>query len=259
MKYFVLASLILIIGFTGVLNPVRDLFQSIFSPVQYGLKMTARDIKRSGDFFISVDKIRRENLELLGKVESLSSQIVELKSIKEENALLRFQLDLQTSQSFEKDYVLAKVLGNPRDTTGATIVLDRGTKHGVAPGDNVIVGNNLVGVVRQVTNGWSVVALISAPDMSVTVYDIDAPARTEGLAVGQFGTSISMTRILPNENIGVGDFILTSGRDGLFLPDLIVGRVVQVSRDSVAPLKTAFLESMIDLKTLDKVFVIVER
>ena len=259
MKYLVASVVIFAVGLTGVFTPARGIAQLAASPIQLGLSDSAANINGFFGFFANIGRVKGENQKLLTEVEKLNSELVAIKDAQRENAFLKEQLGLKQENIVDKELVLAGVLGNPTDQTGASVILNKGAKYGVKAGDNVIKGAHLVGIVREVTLGRSVVDLITSPNVSVTVYDIDVAGKTSGLAVGQFGTAIQMTRILPKEDISVGDTIVSLGADGLFEPGLIVGKVVEVAKDSSQPLKTAFLDTVIDLSKLDKVFVIVER
>ena len=125
-------------------------------------------------------------------------------------------------------------------------------------GDNVIVGNYLVGRIASVLNERSIVELITSPSLSIAAYDIDSPTRTDGVCSGQYGTSVIMGRILPNEDISVSDMILTSGKDGLFLPGLVIGKVSSIVQVPSEPLKSASLEALLDFSKLRKVFVVLD-
>lgn len=182
--------------------------------------------------------------------------IVDLKKAEEENELLRDQLELKNEEFFDKDLLLALVMGNPRDLTGTSLILDKGSRQGVQVGDNVIVGNALVGIVEEVTEERSVIDLIVSPEVAMTVVNIESASAAEGLAQGDLGTSVRVTRLLPGEQVEVDDIFVTSGKDGKFLPGLSVGRVSEVSFESAEPLKSANLVPMVDLSKLEKVFII---
>lgn len=256
MKKLGISFAIFILGIFGVLTPFQDLFQTILTPVQFGLRSSAGNIRGGIDFFAHLKNVRNTNITLLQENNDLKAAILELKKTQEENILLKEQLKLKNKDTFDKELVLANVLGNPADLTGGSIIIDKGSRQGIKIGANIIEGNYLVGIVKEVSTERSLVRLITSSDVSATVIDIDSSQKTEGLAIGQYGTSIRMTRILPNEEINPGDTIITSGKDGLFEPGLLVGKVVEVVQVPAEPLKSAYLETIVDKSSLRKVFVI---
>lgn len=256
MRIFITAILILILGLLDLLNTPRSIFQNFTTPVQYGLRKSAINFKDTYKLFGNINDIRKENLELLREKQELQGEIINLKTAEEENKLLRNQLELKNQDFFDKDLLLALVMGNPNDATGTSMVLDKGKRQGVQVGDNVVVGNFLVGIVTQVTEERSVVSLIVSPEISMTVVNVETYSKAEGIAKGNLGTSVEVTRLLPGERVEKGDTFVTSGKDGKFLPELVVGQVSDVAFESAQPLKSADLMPMVDFSKLDKVFVI---
>lgn len=254
MKWLIASFLIFLLGIFNVFAPVRGTTQYLFAPVQYGLQQLAFEINDVINFFSKLTQIRSENISLLEKNENFRSELLELRDLEEENLMLREQLRLQDSNNDESQLVLAKTLGSTAGQVGTMMILDKGEAYGIAKDDIVVKGNYLVGKVVNVTKNRSEVELITSPTLVITV--IDSQTKTEGVSKGQFGTSMKMSRILPSEQVNVGDIILTSGRDGIFLPDLIVGEVTDVSEQSAEVLREANIHSIISLNSLRKVFVI---
>ena len=262
MRYLIVSLVIIFLGYFGLLNFAVSGFQLIFNPLQIGLKETAVQIKDGFRFFLNVKNVYDEYLSVLAENASLKSELVSLRFLSDENKLLRGQLKLNEELLRNKDgvaatsFVLAKVLGNPQDITGSSVILNKGTGDGIKKGGNVIIGNNLVGLITDVSERRSVVSLITSPKISMTVYDISVENKTEGLVVGRYGTSTEMTRILPSEYIQKGDLIVTSGKDGIFEPGFVVGEVKEVNDLASEPLKSASLKTLVDFSKLTKVFVV---
>lgn len=221
----------------------------------YGLDAIAVDLKDFSRLFYNLNNIRNENLNLLRENEDLRGIIVELKNAEEENVILREQLSLSEQFEFEKELLLADVLGNPNDLSGSSVILDKGSRHGVAVGDNVIRGSFLIGVVSEISSERSLVKLITSPEVSATVYNIDNPT-TEGLVKGNLGTTLVVSRILPGESVEIGDSFVTSGKDGNFIRGLSVGSVESIVFDPSEPLKSVLIVPSIDLDSISKVFVL---
>ena len=259
MKYVLLSFFILILGVTGVFAPLRDAVVSIVSPIQFGLQKTAFNLKQAGHFFSDSNKVRNENLNLLNTIKTLEEEVTGLKIFRDENLLLKQQLAIQ--KSFDGDgrgqkLILADMMGNPSDLSENTVLINKGTKDGVRVNDIAVIGNYLVGITRSVEYGRSTVELITSPNLSLTAYDLDSPDKASGLLKGQHGSLLSLERVLQNEKISVGDVVVTSGKDGTFLPNLIVGKIIVVQSDPSQPLKMATLQTMIDVSKLIEVFII---
>jgi len=254
MRYLYLSILVLIIGYFGLLNPFKDVFQKGFFPLQFGLKNMASELKDSTKLFSNLNNLRKENIALTEKNLDLLSQVVELKKLSEENAVLNEQLGLK--KSFGEQFLFVNILGNSADLTGASFIIDKGSKDGVVVGDNVIRGSYMIGIIRKVYSFRSIASFVSSSDVSISVKDLDSSTKTEGIAEGQYASSILMKRILPTEVIQVGDNIITSGKDGVFMPGYLVGKVTKVIEVPSETLKSAYLETFINFSKVDKAFVL---
>jgi rod shape-determining protein MreC len=254
MKYLYISILLLILGYFQILNPVRDITQRVFAPFQFGLRSIALDIKEVSQLFTGVEKLRQENIKLIQENMNLNSQLVDLKSTVEENDILRQQLGLK--KEFKKELLMATVMGNASDLTGSSFIIDRGSVDGVKVGDNIVRGNYLIGIVREVGAYRSVANFVSSSSVAVAALDVDVAGKTEGVAEGQYGSSIIMRQILPNEEIKVGDRIVTSGKDGIFVPGLLVGKVTELVEIPTETLKSVYLETFVELSKIRKVFVL---
>lgn len=256
MKYLIASFLLLILGLTGFLDGVRNRFSSVFVPIQYGLSVTAYKLKSGFWFFKGLRQIREENLRLKKENFELESAISQLRSLGLENNILKNQLNVLNKDTFDNEYILADVMKNFEDNTGSTIIIDKGSRHGVLAGDNVIFGNFLVGIVEKVYFQKSLVTLVTSPNLTVSVYDIDSVDKVEGISKGKYGTSIVMQRILSTEQIKVGDMIVSSGKDGRIIPGLLVGKIVDIKFDTTSLVKEAQIQTNSDVLKLSKVFII---
>jgi len=248
---------VLIFGFVGLFNPIRDGFQHIFLPIQVGLRRSAVNLKDTTQLFFNFNRIRKDNLNLISEIVDLKSQLIEAQLALEENKILRDQLELKNSGDFNGDLLLASVMGNPSDLSGGTVYISEGSHQGINVGDNVVVGNNLIGIVDEVGGTKSKVILTTSSRFRAVAKDL--VTHTEGLAVGNFDTTVGINKILVGDSVNTGDVFVTSGADGIYFPGLIIGYVSQVNLDSAKPLKSAILEVPLSVGKLDKVFVILNR
>lgn len=253
MKWLIASAAVFILGFFNVFAPVRGGVQYVFNPIQYGVQQMSSGFRDWLDFYTNLQQVRKENLVLLEESEKLNSQVVQLEELKEENELLRNQLDIGLENN-EETLLLVKVLGNPEDKTGTSVLINKGGFHGISENDILIRGRYLIGIVKEVSKFRSKVELITSPSISVSVRDLQTG--TEGTASGQFGTSLFVNRVLPEDEVSVGDTFVSSGRDGVVPPGYIVGEVSSVSEDSAKVLKNVSLDVLINLNSISKAFVL---
>jgi rod shape-determining protein MreC len=163
--------------------------------------------------------------------QQLSTTQLELRNAQQataENERLKSLLNLKEQTGY--DQVTARVIARDSSSWFNTITIDRGSSSGIALNMPVVTGTGIVG---------RVIALSPWTAQVMMVTDEKAAA---GAIVGQLGGSgalgsvrgvgenglIEMRYVSGLEKVEVGDYILTTGQDGIYPPGLTVGEVVQV-------------------------------
>ena len=257
MRYTLVSVFLIILSYFGILTFFTSLSSRILFLPSSLLRGFAIDIKETKEFYSQLRTINSKNKLLVQENLQLKSQISDLNHLKEENDLLKEQLKIKSKSTKDRNLLVADVLGNPLDLTGSSLYINRGSRDGVSEGNSVILGNNLLGMVLSVQESKSLVSLITSPNVTMSAVDTTSTGKTEGVVTGRFGTSVAFTKILPNEDIRVGDIIVTSGKDGLFTRDLVIGAVANISGGISEPLRTAELKPLVDFRRIERVFIII--
>ena len=178
----------------------------------------------------------------------LTSKVLELM---EEN---KYLTELARERSMlNKNFVLgqAKILAISPDLT--RVAIDRGVESGIRVGMNVIArGSGLAGVVINSQEGFATIRTIFDPQINIGVYVKNIFEK--GVLRG--GNSLKINFVESNKQIKNDELVLTSGDDGIFLKDLLVGFVKSVSERQESQFLDIQVDSYIDLKTLEYLFVI---
>jgi rod shape-determining protein MreC len=115
-------------------------------------------------------------------------------------------------------------------------------------------GAVLVGRIAQVGPRTAKVELLTDPDSSVAA--LLQTSRVTGLVVGQPDGTLRMEYIPQEENIDVGDIVLTSGLGGVMPKGLVIGQVTEVQKLDYALFQTAIVRPAIDFSRLELLLVI---
>ncbi len=244
------------LGFFGLLNGVRDGFLYIMSPVQYGLSSSAKNLKDSVSFYFHLKSIYKDYEANKQEILVLNSRISQYLQYKQENEFLKSQLNIKIESVNTPMFILADVLGNPEDISGGTIFINKGLADAVTVGDSVVIQKYLVGDVIEATQFRSKVRLVTSPDFSATAFSQSSDFHVEGIVKGKYGTSLALEKILQSEVLNISDVIVTSGRDGKFIPGLILGTVVSIESSPSDTLKSAILKLDYNISEITKVFVL---
>jgi len=256
MKYLAISVVILILSFFNLLSPVSNVAQFLLNPLQRTFYASATNLSNFVEFLGSISSLYAQNQDLKEEVLDLQTTISNLSSQIESQEVFK-----EHSDSFDSnfEYIMANLLGNANDLTRTTLYLDRGARDGVVVGSPVVYKNNLLGKIINVSPSRSLFSLLYSPQTSVSVKNISASSPSEGIVSGKFGLGLKLERVLQREELKIGDIYVTTGKDGYFPPNLIVGKVSEIYDTPTEPLKSARLQPLIDVDKIYKVFILQEK
>ncbi len=173
-----------------------------------------------------------------GQIDELSEENANLRQ-----ALARVEADLaalrESRIALEQAQALVESVGvDAGSTVTATVilrdpapgrqsvVLNAGRDDGIRPGQPVMgAGATLVGIVTEVDAGRARVRLIT--DRESAIAAILQSSRAAGSLVGT-GDELHLDFVPVEQQVAVGDVVLSSALGGLLPPGLLVGRVAEV-------------------------------
>src|SRR5262249_9942508 len=158
-------------------------------------------------------RVRRENLELRQEVERLKLRISQLESRAAESDRLAALLGFREAHP-EVPMLAARVIGSSADSTSRTIYINRGEKEGVRKNMGVITPEGVAGKTLEVYPHTAQVLLLSDKDGGVGA--LLADSRTQGPVGGSGEPLLVMKYVSNDEQVPVGERVLTSGQDRIF-------------------------------------------
>ena len=204
---------------------------------------------------------------IVSAVGHYKSIALENEQLKEENARLRQETyhareglqelaRLHTLVRFDDkwDYpiVTSRVVGHNPGRFLTTMVINRGTEHGVHENMPVFSMNGLVGKVSKATLNHSRVQLLVDPNLTLSA--MDRKTRVVGFLESMDG--VRLTAMVPTHaGIRPGDTLITSGLGGIFPKGIPVGTVKDVRKSDLDVMRQMDVEPFQDFTTLEEVFV----
>lgn len=265
-KNFKVLMILLVMLFTFFL---RAVYVGAFMPFVSGLggiimapvgKLTAAVSGAVGEAvspFVNASQLKKENEELREENLRLTQQMIDYENLKIENDQFREFLEIKERN---EDFVFepAIVVGRSPDEQFGEFVIDVGSFHGVSPRNAVITPDGLVGIVTEVSYGYSKVSTILDISMDVGVMDI----RTldTGVATGTVALAkekrLKLGYISRDSGVATGDIIVTSGISGLLPKGLVIGKVESVRGEANGLSYYAVIEPAADVYGTKNVLVI---
>jgi rod shape-determining protein MreC len=246
-------------------NPfVRDLQHGIafaFKPIQDAVDGAARNVKSIGDTITEIDQLRQENAALKADNQQLQAEARSAAEVRRENELLTGLLQLRNGLAYHT--LAVTVIARESSEARRAIVVDRGSDDGIEVGQIVIAsGGALAGRVTEVGPNFAHVVLIS--DSSSTVIGQLLSTAATGKVIGQLGGALVMQNVDSAAKVAIGEEVFTAGIElggGIRSPypkGLLIGAVVDHSRDPNEVVQTVFLEPAAPLDSLEYLLVITD-
>ncbi|MFA5210905.1 MAG: rod shape-determining protein MreC [Patescibacteria group bacterium] len=199
---------------------------------------------------------------LITKINEMAEQKLNLENFKSQNQMLigeneelKKQLNFLRNNNYQT--IGAEVISRAVDPLGTTLIINVGEKNGVQIDNPVIVGEGiLIGKIIKIEEKESTVRLITDNNSKIGATILNQ-SKSLGLVEGGYGLGVKMDFIPQNENINIGDTIVTSGLTEGIPRGLLIGKVEIVEKEPHEPFQQAILKTSADLSYLTVVSVII--
>ena len=262
MKPLNLLALLLFLGgaawaLTQSERSVREIQASYYRAISPFLTAGSATETRARSFIDEVEHSKKLEAEVeamrsdYGRLKLIESQ---LRTIEAENGRLRRSLDFKERTKF--GVIAARITRRQPATWWHTVEIDRGEESGIATASTVVTDRGLVGKVDQLGKLRSSVILLTDEACQVSARVEGSPE--EGILSGQRvqeGSPKLRLRFLSKDaRISKGMRVFSTGRGGLFPPDLLLGEIELLQP---GPLDTeAVVTPSVDFQNMETVFVL---
>lgn len=165
--------------------------------------------------------LNQQNRDLRREIERLRAWREAAQQLERENAQLRALNNVQLSPRL--GFATAEIVADPRSPFGRSVLAGVGARDGIVDGAAAVDGSGLVGRVVGVGETVSRILLLTDFTSRVPVKVEDTGLR--GVLTGDGTAAPRLAFVAEPESVPLGARILTSGDDGVFPPDLMVGTV----------------------------------
>jgi rod shape-determining protein MreC len=226
---------------------------SLLLPLQKAAQAAVRLITGSWGQYVWLVGAEQENRKLDAEAARLR---IENHFLRQE--LLRFasRADLDAFRTDLASHTLiARVIASGPSRSAKEVFLDRGQGHGVRPGMAVLTADGIVGKVGVAYEKSSMVLLITDSDAGAGV--VLARSGEPGVLRGTSKDFCWLDYIGPHIGVAEGEFVYTSGLDGVYSRGLPVGQVSSVEAGIES--QKIRVQPFAVLDRLDEVLIVTER
>lgn len=204
----------------------------------------------------SVSELVEENRTLRMENQEILTELNRLYEMEQENRRLRELLNYAESDQFV--LLGAQVIGQNLTDWDATILLNKGTRHGVKEGMAVLASGGLAGRIVSASYYTSEVILLIDPLSAVGGY----VQRSRELVIveGNIDATASMVFKALNRDIDIieGDRIITSGLGGMYPKGILIGTVTNVQKTDFGMSTIGYVEPAAGFRQLEEVLIVLE-
>lgn len=233
-------------------DPVGFIVLEALRPLQGAVAVGWGVVTRAWRTYIDLVDVRAENEILRRRVAELEHQTLRIAEILETDRRLAELLKFRTN--FLGDAQAAMVIARDPFPAFGTVTISKGEADGVRKGMAVVSPQGVVGRILTTSAHSARVLLIT--DHNSGVDALVQRTRARGIVEGSLDGRCSMKYLKREEDVTVGDRIITSGLDGVFPKGLLIGEVTHVTRGTRGLLQVAEIRPAARLETLEEVLVL---
>lgn len=230
---------------------IRSWTVGAVSPFERAGAWTVEKIRGTWRHYFALSRTAKENEKLRQENQDLKLKVTELQSKAEETDRLAALLQFREAHRDVK-MIPARVIGTSADTNSAVIYVDRGQRDGLKRNMGVITPDGVVGKVTDVYGDSAQVLLLTDKDSGVGA--MLANSRIQSPVGGMGEPLLNMKYVASDDDVKVGDEVVTSGMDRIFPKDLPVGTVAEVKPGM--PFKQIRVRPAAKLERLEEVIIL---
>lgn len=224
----------------------------VISGLQKGLTWIGEGFGNGWKGYINLVSVRRENERLKQDLAQLQNENIRLQEAALANQRLQELLDLKKEAAYH--LLAAGVIGRDPSNWYRTLMINKGSRDGVAVEMGVITPAGVVGRVIKAEPAVSQVLLIT--DRNSAVAALVQRTRDEGLVEGTEKGLARIKYLSLLADVKEGDLVLTSGLTGSFPKGLPIGTLGLVTKKELDLFKEAEVTPNVDFSTIEEVLVV---
>lgn len=233
-------------------NLVRSWSVGLISPFERAGAWGVSKVRGTWRHYFALSDTARENERLRQENDALKLEITQLRGKASEADRLAALLNFRQSQE-HLPMVGARVIATGPDANSAVIYLDRGQRDGVKKNMGVITPDGVVGKVIESFSSTAQVLLLTDHDSGVGAMIEESRIQSPVRGLGE--PLISMSYVSNDDEVKLGEHVVTNGMDRIFPRDLPIGTIVEV-KQGAPPFKHIRVRPSARIEKLEEVIVL---
>ena len=227
-------------------------FTWTFSVLHYSYSSFSLSVRETTNLYLNLWSLKKTSSQLKDENSLLKAQLLSFKSLEAENKRLRELLEFREKSGLSM--IAAQVIGHDIAGERNTITINRGSQHGITPGQAVISTQGVVGYI--LTPNLTTSHVLVATDRYAVIDANVMRSRARGLVEGTNKSFCQLRHLERADDVRVGDLVVTNGLGGVFPKGLPMGIVSQVKKSKYGVSQQVDIQPIVKARQLDEVFVV---
>ena len=168
---------------------------------------------------------------------------------------IRLQKLLALQEKVKYPTITARVIDRDQTSIIKTILINKGTSHGLRVDLPVVADQGVVG--RIIEASWNASKILLLIDENSNIDALVEETRIQGILQGAGSSGSSLKYIPKTETVALGNIVISSGLSGLFPKGLLLGVVKNVDKTNSGLFQKIDIAPFVDFARLEEVTVIV--
>lgn len=215
-------------GGSGVLSGTRSVFQTVTSPARLVGSAVVAPFAGLGNVMhnLTADEATLSDLE--SQNAELTARNAELEEAEQTASRLESLLGLRSTYNLQS--TAARIISGSTDSWTRSVTIDKGTASGLAVGMPVVGSRGAIGEIIECGPATATVRLLADENSSVAA--MLQKSRAQGQVKGSVDGTLHLTMISTDQEVNVGDTVVTSGLGGVFPKGLPIGTVASAVKNA---------------------------
>ena len=234
--------------------------QGVLAPFRAAGTTLTNTAEKYYSYMFRYEALDAENKVLEERIAQMEDVARQADSVSRENERLRKLLELR-SQRNDLTFEAARITQRDVSNWSSTLMLNRGSRHGVAENDCAVdCYGNLVGVVTEVGLNWCRLTTIldTGSQLGAMVFRTEETAIAAGDLTLMTEGKLKLSYLPDSSTLIKGDLVVTSGLGGYYPFGLPIGSVEEVRTDDGGLARYAVLTPPCELDTLTDLYIVTD-
>lgn len=222
---------------------------AVASPLQTMITYTYEKISSTLGYYVFLVGTAKRNQNLEKENIRLQKELLHLKEVELENERLRKLASLPMPKKLSG--ILAERIAVGSNEFERSIRINKGFEHKVRVGMPVVDHHGVVGQIAEVFGNYATVLLLT--DKSSAIDVIVQRTRARGILKGFTRDQLAFEFMAVDEDLQIGDVVISSGLDGVYPEGLMVGTVMALNKSGRRLFLTATIAPVVDFAKIEEV------